>query len=401
MERITVVLSRYLRREGKRQSGFIELFVSKRLIHGAAAALLGVFVPIYLYTLTGERFFIVGLLYAFFSLGYMLLLVPGMKLVNKIGFSHALMVGSLMSVFLYTTLYFMDEANVFMLLPLFTLLVILFRVFHWVPYHVDFTKFTNDGERGRDVSLTFATIAFMGVVGPVLAGFIITHAGYDILFLIAIAFLIAATVSYSFVPEITEKFVWTYKETFGKLFSKDYRHIALGEFANGAEVVVTLIAWPIFLYEILDGNLFEIGAVSTVIVGFTIVIQLLLGNYLDQGKKNKEKTLRVGSALYALGWIVKIFVLSSVQVFFVGLYHNITKIFTKTPYSAIVYDMSADQGSYIDEFTVLREMAAHSGRAIALIAITVLTLAISIKWAFLIGAVAALLLNMVYRIGKQ
>lgn len=398
MERIYILLRRYFGGTVAHQDGFVQLFVSKRLIHGAAAALLGIFVPIYIYTLTGERFYVVGLYYAVFSLGYVLLLVPGMKITNILGFSRALILGSFFSVMLYSVLYFMDASNVYTLLPLFALFTILFRVFHWVPYHVDFTRFTHSGERGRDVSLTYATIAFMGVIGPILAGFIITHAGYSTLFVIAIILLVVATCSYALVPEVKENFTWSFSECMSNLFSTKYRNFALGEFASGAETVVTLIAWPIFLYEILQGNLLEIGAVSTIIVGFTIGIQLFLGRYLDHTKGSKEQTLKIGSMLYAIGWIVKIFVLSTVQVFIVGLYHNITKIFTKTPYNAILYDMSADQGSYVDEFTVLREMASHSGRVMTLLVITLLTLFISIKWAFLIGAVAALLLNMVYRI---
>lgn len=36
------------------QNGFVQLFVSKRLLHGAAAALLGIFVPIFLYETMGN-----------------------------------------------------------------------------------------------------------------------------------------------------------------------------------------------------------------------------------------------------------------------------------------------------------------------------------------------------------
>ena len=91
------------------------------------------------------------------------------------------------------------------------------------------------------------------------------------------------------------------------------------------------------------------------------------------------------------------FVLSATQIFFVGLYHNVAKIFIKTPYSAILYDMSGEQGQYVDEFTVMREIASHIGRALALIAMIVLTFYISIEWTFIIGAVASLLVNAIYR----
>ncbi|MFT5037336.1 MAG: MFS family permease [Candidatus Azotimanducaceae bacterium] len=388
-------------RTGKHQSGFMQLFISKRLVNGAAAALTGLFVPIFLYTTSGGSFLVVGGFYALLSLAYVLLLVPSMQITNRIGFSHALVLGGVFNVGVISSLYFMNVDNVWTLLPFTFVLFVGLRLFHWVPYHVDFAMFTKAGERGRDVSLTFATIAFMGVIGPILAGFIILHAGYAGLFAVTTVLLIAATISYAFVPETAAYFEWSLKETWQKLFSKEARPLVVGEFANGAEVVVTLIAWPIFLFEILDGNVFDIGAISTVIVGVTIVLQLMVGKYLDAKKGSKERTLRVGSTMYAIGWIIKIFVLSTLQIFFVGLYHNIAKIFTQTPFTALIYDMSADQGKYIDEFTVLREMAGHLGRTLSLVIIVIATFYVSIEWTFIIAAIASLALNMVYRISQK
>jgi MFS family permease len=373
-------------------------FVSKQLIHGAATSILGIFVPIFLYETTGQQFYIVGGYYALLSLLYVLLMVPGMRLINRIGFSRSLVIGGVASVVLYSIMFFLDPGNLpYLILPL-TIFIVLFRIFHWVPYTVDFTLFTKKGERGRQISLSFATLAFMGVIGPILAGFIIDNAGYTALFGTAVILLIAATISYGFVPETNTCFEWGFRETWRKLFKKETRGIMMGEFANGAEVAVNLIVWPIFLYVILDGDVFEIGAISTIIVGATILLQLLLGKYLDKHQDSREKTLRVGSSLYAIGWILKIFVLSAAQVFFVGLYHNIVKIFTKTPFSTILFDLSGDQGKYVDEFTVLREISAHSGRTAALIVVSVLSLIIPIGWTFILAAAASIALNFVYHV---
>lgn len=398
MEAISSILRRDRRRKGKQGSGFLQLFISKRLIHGAAAALLGIFVPIFIYETTGERFYIVGGYYGILSLLYALLLVPGMKVTNYFGFSRTLVLGGFFSTILYGMLFFMNEDNFWYILPPLTIVILAFRIFHWVPYHVDFALFTKAGERGRQVSLSFATIAFMGVIGPILAGFIIENAGYNTLFAIAVVFLMAATISYAFVPETDTKFTWTYKQTVKKIFSKDLRGLSLGEFANGAEVAFTTIIWPIFLYNLLNGDVLEIGALSTIIVAITIVLQLLLGRHLDKRDTSKEKTLRMGSLLYALGWIFKIFVLSAMQVFFVGLYHNIVKIFTKTPFTALIYDMSAEQGKYVDEFTVVREMSSHMGRFVALGLISGLSLVMPLGWTFIFAAVASVALNMVYAV---
>lgn len=400
MESISSSLKRSrdrVRNEHDPNQGFLKLFISKRLIHGAATALLGIFVPIFLYETVGQQFWVVGLYYALLSFVYVFLLVPGMHVANRLGFSHTLVLGGICSVLLYTIMYFLTPENIWYLIGPLTVAIIAFRLFHWVPFHVDFTLFTQAGERGKQVSLSFATIAFMGVVGPILAGFIIANAGYSALFGTSVVLLIAATISYAFVPETPTHFDWSWWETWQNFFSPDNRAVVVGEFANGAEVIVNLIVWPIFLYVLLDGNVFDIGAISTVIVGATIVIQLLVGRYLDKETSSKERTLRIGSTLYAVGWILKIFVLSTLHVFVIGLYHNIVKIFTATPYSAILYDMSADKGDYVDEFTVLREMAGHLGRAACLVVISVIAVFIPLAWTFVLAAVASIALNLVYR----
>ena len=391
-------LLRKKRTRMNKRDGFVKLFISKRLIHGAATAILGIFVPIFLYKTTGERFYIVGGYYALLSYLYVLLLVPGMYITNALGFSRSLVLGGAFSVIMYSTMFFLNQENLYYLIWPLTIAIVGFRIFHWVPFHVDFTLFTKKSERGRQVSLSFATMAFMGVIGPILSGFIIANAGYEALFGTAVILLIIATVSYAYVPETNTHFDWGIKETWQKLFSKEMRPVVVGEFANGAEVIVNLIVWPIFLYQLLDGDVFDIGAVSTIIVGATILVQLFAGSYIDKKKNSKEHTLKVGSTLYAIGWILKIFVLSTAHVFVIGLYHNIVKIFTATPYSAILYDLSAEQGKYVDEFTVLREMAGHLGRATCLVLVSLLTLFIPIGWTFVIAAVASIALNLVYRL---
>ncbi|MDA8596966.1 MFS transporter [Candidatus Pacebacteria bacterium] len=385
----------------KKDTGFMQLFISKRLIHGAAAALAGIFVPIFLYETAGGTFFIVGMYYALLSIVYALLLVPSMHVTNRLGFSRTLVLSGIFSIGTYLILFNTTAENILYLMWPLAVMIVGFRVFHWVPFHTDFALFTTRGKRGKQVSLSFAAIAFMGAVGPIAAGFIIASAGYTALFGTIIVLLLAATISYAYVPETPTHFDWSWKQTWRQFKYKKNRGLMVGEFANGAETIVNIIVWPIFLYTILDGDFFSIGALSTIIVGITIVLQLLLGRYLDGKRGDKARTLKVGTFLYAVGWALKIFVLSAAQVFFVGLYHNIVRIFSHTPFSAIVYDMSADQGSLVDEYTVIREMANHLGRALALIIAAVLTLMIPIEWTFVVAVASSLALNMVYTVKRS
>lgn len=397
MEKIILIFQKFVVRDPEGRGGFVQLFVSKRLIQGLATAMMGMFIPVFIYETTGGQFWVVSLFFAVISAGYALFLVPGMKITNMLGFSKTLALGATCSIGTYALLYMANASNILLLLIPLSFTMVCFRIFHWVPYHVDFTAFTKGERRGRDVSIMFATIAFMGMVGPILAGYVIANSGYNVLFLIGMILLTCAAISYLFVPAVEEKFTWTYAQTIRNMFKKDFKNVLAGQMASGAEVAVALVAWPIFLYEIVDGNVLEIGALSAVIVGATIVIQLFFGKYLDRRKDSKVLMLRRGSILYALGWIIKIFVLSVTQIFFIGLYHNVVKIFLQTPYNTILYDMSGEQGQYIDEFTVMSEIATHVGRTLTLLIMIGLTFYFSIEWTFIIAALASLLVNMIYK----
>jgi len=400
MENLVRALKLSRVRRPKNEEGFVKLFISKRLIHGAATALLGIFLPIYIYQAAGEHFWVVGGFYASVFFLYATLLVPSMFITNYIGFSRSLVLAGGVSVLQMLALFLIPIGSLLAWLWLLLILMVLFRLFHWVPYHVDFTLFTKPGERGRNLSLTYATVAFMGVIGPIASGFIIEETSYNVLFGVALLLFVASTISYAYVPETNSKFTWTFERTLRKLFSKELRGPNIGAFASGAEMAVTLVAWPIFLYEILNSDFLNIGIVSTFIVAFTIAIQFFVGRHIDKAKDNSIKTLKVGSTLYAIGWLLKIFVLSVTQVFFVGLYHNIAKIFTQTPLATILYDISGDQGKYVDEYTVIREMANNTGRAASLFFIVMATFFLPINYTFILAALASVGLNLAYRIAK-
>jgi len=136
----------------KKDTGFMQLFISKRLIHGAAAALAGIFVPIFLYETSGESFFVVGGYYAFLSMMYALLLVPSMSITNRLGFSKTLVVSGVCSIITYIFLFYLTPENIMTMMWPLAAAIVAFRLFHWVPFHTDFALFTTAEKRGKQES---------------------------------------------------------------------------------------------------------------------------------------------------------------------------------------------------------------------------------------------------------
>jgi MFS family permease len=160
---------------------------------------------------------------------------------------------------------------------------------------------------------------------------------------------------------------------------------------DGAESVINVIVWPIFIYELLNGNYFQIGALSAVIVVVTVFLQLLVGKWTD--KLNKYRILKFSSIFYAVGWIIKMFIFTAFQIFIASTYHGITRLFTRTSFDTIFYEDSADQGHYVDEYTVIHEMAIQYGKVLMMILVLVLLIFMSMQWTFILAATASLFMN--------
>ncbi len=65
-----------------------------------------------------------------------------------------------------------------------------------------------------------------------------------------------------------------------------------------------------------------------------------------------------------MGWVVKMFVGTGFQVFVASTYHSFANIVMRTPFDTLMYERAADSGHYVDEYTVVRELALGVGRMI-------------------------------------
>ena len=369
--------------------GFTALF-SGRTIQFTANLLLGLFMPIFFLTKFNYEVSYVFLYYLTGNFLYAIILPWGARVLNKIGLRRSLRTSVFLVSLFYASLFLVDShLTIFIILSL--IIITLYRVTFWYPYHIDFAKFTDKRDRGKDVSLIWASYSFLSIIMPIISGWLIMKYGFDIVILIVIAIYLSSYIPFLTLPRTKERFAWNYRETLRQFIAKKNRRIILSNMANGAENAVTLVIWPIFIWQLLQGNYFNVGAVSSLIVLAAVVLQLIAGKYADIF--NKRKIMHWGSGFYALGWIFKIYVLSSFQIFLAGAYHSFARIFKDTPFDALNYEVMADQGHYIDEYTVIKEMAVNFGKTLILVFAILVAFNFGINWTFILAALASLLIN--------
>ncbi len=373
----------------KLSRGFVALFSGKAIMN-VASGLFTLFLPIFLYKVFQEKIEPVAVYYLLGSLIYIFALPLTARYLNKFGFRRALKMSAIFGAAYYAGLCVLNEENWRYVIPVVLTLITLWRLAHWVPYHVDFAKFTDRADRGRELSALQSFLSLIGIFTPLAAGFIISQFGFNVLFLIGVVLFFAALFPYMHLPHTKEKFSWGYKQTWKKFFSRKHRRTVLVYAIDGVESATGVLVWPIFIFVLFNGNYLEVGFISTLIAAATIVLQLIVGKKIDKKIKERKKMLKYGSFLYAFGWIFKIFIFSALHVFVIDVYHKLTKIFTRTPFDVLTYEIAADQGHYVDEYTVLHEMAIGLGKALMFLLVIVLIQVISLNWVFLVAALTSL-----------
>jgi len=365
-----------------------------RIIRDVGCGLISLFGVIFLYEL-GRSIQYVLLIYLAVGILYALLLPLFAKLLKFFSMHVFLVIGTVFSACYLLGFYLLSQAQNSILGATIFLIAfcVLYRLFYWIPYHVDFARFVDKHHRGRRLSYLSILVSVIGIALPIFSAFMINKFGFPVLFFFALIIVLLSALPALFVPRTRERYSFGYWESFQKLFSKKHFKSNLAYFADGFQSGIGWIIWPIFIFLLLDGKYMSVGLVSATIVLATCILRYITGEITD--KFDKKKLIKTGSILYAAGWVLKAITATAFHVFLFGAFHDFVKVIMRTPFDALMYEIAADQGHYVDEFSVLREMSLHIGRAFMLVIALIMIGYLSLPWIFVLGALVSLLLNLV------
>lgn len=366
-----------------------------KLLSQFGAALFGLFLPIFLFEFFGYRSWMVFLYGALYYLLAVLALPLGAKLMTRIGLKKSMIIGVFLYVGFFASLLLKDVWSIPAVAVSSLLFFAAWHAIYWVPFHTAFAENAPRGKIGEAVGLISAARSLVQIVVPLVSGWIILTFGYSALITIATLFILLSALPIFFIHVEEEKFEFGYWQTFRILFSKKERILLVSYAAEGAENSVGFLVWPIFLFLLFNGKYLEVGAVATAVMAVGVVLDLFLSRLIDQ--KNPQKIFRFGARLTSLGWLMRMFVSTAGQVFFVGAYHGLACILMNTPFEAIMYTRAADAGHYVDEYTVLREIALGIGRVVTLVLLIGLVPFVGFPAAFLVAALATIVFSIAVR----
>jgi len=365
-----------------------------KVMRDIAVGMISMFSVIFIFTLGKSLEFVFWYYFAICFL-FFLFLPLWAKIIRYFSMHKLMAFGNLFYILYVLSLYLLAQKQ----FPLMTLIVfavffnILARATYWVPYNINLANFIDKHHRGRQLSFLNIVISLIGIVIPIFSAFIIAKFDFSVLYIISIAIFFVSFFPIFFIPKTREKYSFGYFETFKKIFSKKHLHTNLSYFADGFQDHIGSIMWPIFIFLILKGDFLNVGIVSAAVVLAVCILRYFIGEAVDL--LNKKKMLKIGSFLHSIGWIFKTIASTGLHVFFIGVYHDFTRILFQTPLDVLTFEIAADEGHYIDEFTVMREMALNLGRAVVLLIGIILLQFINLQWLFLLGVAITLLTALI------
>lgn len=308
----------------------VELYWSVGIMDFALAAVT-LFEPIFLYIL-GYKLYQIMLFYAAVYGLYIFILPIGGKIAGRFGYEHSIFYSQFFLIAYYISLFAISKYSFFIFIaPLFFAIQ---KCLYWPAYHADFAIFSQEKQRGREVSGVETLNMAMYIIGPLAGGIILERTGFGTLFLIVSLLFIISVIPLLKIREIRDKTSFEYGKVFERMIDKKYRRNFLAYLGFGEELIVLTI-WPIFIYVAIKDYL-EIGTLIAFATLVTSILVLYLGKISDKYKKHN--ILKTGSIIYAISWLIRGFMRNAWQIFSIDTLSRFSKEMVFVPVVCQTYE---------------------------------------------------------------
>lgn len=319
-------------------------------IRSFAISLIGVFVPIYLYTL-GNSFSSIFLFYIFWSLTHLLFAIPSAKISSRFGLKHSILFSVPFYIVFFLLLYSIEDFNwPLLILPIF---LGLSSSLFWTSYHTDFAKFSDKKNRGKEIGFSNVLVSIFSVLGPLIGGIILTFLGFKLLFVIVSLLLLSSVMPLFLSNEVYEPSPFSVKGFFRGQKIRDI----LSFLGHGIENKLGAVVWPLFIFIfIFSEEYLSLGFVSSLTLGFSFVFTFVVGKFADA---HRRKIMRIGSIFNAGIWIIKSFIVTPLQVFIADSFYGASRTTMNIPFDALNYDKAKRES--LTRMILEREIYHHLG----------------------------------------
>jgi YQGE family putative transporter len=288
------------------------------------------------------------------------------QLTAKISIAISYVITIFFFIYLYYTTNAFVTAHKLLFITILLTLNITQLALYWIPHHYYFIKSTKKSEKGKKLGILISLPILLGVLSPIVGGYIIEQYDFAKAFAITTITLIAAAIT--FLPakplQITTKHNWK------NIINKKNPRVNTIYFIEGFITVGTGLIWPILLYLHFQ-NALTVGIFYTL----TTIIYALFSYYVGKRVDTKgfTKYIIIGSIGFGLTLIIRGFAETTILILATQAMGATFSPFWVMPVNSFFFKSAQKKTS---DTILNRELYLNLGRIITIIIfITLLTIA--------------------------
>jgi len=317
-----------------------------------AFGLVGIFIPVYLYKL-GYSINSILLFYIFYYISYIIFSLVVGKLVRRFGAKHMMFFSIPPVLVFFVLLTMLGEWRTPIYLVGFILGIS--SSFYWIGYHLEFAKFSDAKNRGKQVSIRNIFASVITIFAPAIGGVVIAMGGFIALFISVLLIFTISTIPLFLTRDIFPKKIIRYNKIFvGRSFRKDILPNAVGSMLGVAYADI----WPLIIFLSFASEYQTLGVLFSASMFLGLIFTYIAGKLDD--KKDVITILRLGGLVNAFVWIGRIFISGITSLFFIESLAGVTKPFWFVPLEHYFYERASKSKS-VFEYVIFREIVGSLG----------------------------------------
>lgn len=324
----------------KLETEFSQIFVS-RTIRAFGASMVSLFIPIYLFQVSGGDFSVaLPLITAVFTVIYgirVLFTFQIVRLISKLGGKHVMTISAIIDAFAYLLLSGVSDRP--SLIVPWSICAGFGSAAFFAALHLELCRSTGK-EKAHKVGAVAIARKMAISLGPLVGGLVAGYYGFEYA-----AYIAAVVVLSSVIPLHTnsEPLRKTKPAEWLKVAELAYSDKAVrGNVGMGFNAIAAMLVWPLFIYIFLQSYQ-EVGIIISVSLLLALALMVAVGK--NESKKSIEKEVKIGSSGSALTHLLRVFAMNPLLITVVNFLNDITFSVMVVPYIAQYYRNANRHGS--------------------------------------------------------
>lgn len=320
-------------------------------------SLVNIFIPIYLFQ-QGFPIYLVLIFYFLEALYFLVFSYKAANIVSKIGPKQAILFsGPFFALYILGLAFINYSFYLFFLIPIFV--AIRATLFNY-SFDLIFLKNSESHKIGRELAALNIFILIASATAPFLGG-LLSQINFVLTFTISMILVIGGSIPLFFSKDSKENFDFNFRQIVAKIFSEKERGNFISFSGYAIEATIGRIIWPVFIILIV-GSIQKTGLLISLSFLISIFVFYFIGKITD--RVNKVSLLKVGTILYFLGWLGRIFADTAKSILFIDSYKNVSENVLHIPWGAQTYELAKRENPF--EFVIFRQIIFNFIRIIVL-----------------------------------